>query len=150
MRTKVIGIERFFMIGLAMIFLISLAGLTPAAAQDTPTEDPSAVEEPTDSAVIVWREITGAAEGYLTEDSAGNVARVWFYSMGPEETLSGIAHVMLFTWDGTALVNKSDVLQFKIVDGNVVDIVGNYFVLSMDGVLFRISWDTQRVFPSAW
>lgn len=132
--------KKLFLMTVLMCLVIAF---TPAAwAQD---EAPAA-----DPAVALMRAVTGTAEGYRTEDEAGNPARVWFYRMGEDGSLKGIAHVIRYSWEDSSEVIRSDVMQFRIADANIIDIEGNYFILSFDGVIFRIGWETQQLTPAEW
>lgn len=148
---------RGWMALLACILAIAIVGLSSAItrAQETDPTDPPPADQ-ADPADTLYEILTQADDGYYAESAAGNLVRVWFAAgvggpvPAPAIGPGGVVYIWTYEWDGPSAILRADTAQFRILDGNVIDIAGLYFVLSHDGVLFQIDWDAVRVYPGAW
>lgn len=119
----------------AMLFVAVFAA--PAAAVDLSDE--------------LYRIITQKPDGYWTDDEAGDPVRVEFISIDLDEKYGFARLEYKRVFDGELMTDKTRLLMFQIVDGNVIEIAGeHHFALSFDGMIFRIDFDTQRLIPAEW
>lgn len=100
----------------------------------------------------LFRIITQRPGGYVTDAEDGTPVKVRFHSMNRDERW-GFAELQYKpTAESEKVVTETRWLFFTITDGNVIEIAGgHYFVLSFDGMIFRITeFDTQRLIPADW
>lgn len=86
---------------------------------------------------------------FLTVDTTGAPVKCRFYGHDAEE-LTGVVTLAYVTWEDRSEVTRREMLFWRVVQGDVLDIEGNYFVMTSGGQLARISMDTQRVWPASW
>lgn len=130
----------------AITIWIALIGWSAADAFGDPSRTQAAAE--------LYQTLTAETD-WLTEDVAGNPARCRFLGTD-DEAFAGIVFVSYVDYeDGAWKITRTNALWWSI-SGDVLDIQGNYFVLSSMGQLYRIprpdglETARQTVRPGSW
>jgi hypothetical protein len=130
------------------IALIIWAALIAWAAADAfagPSLDAAAAQ--------LYSRLTTERE-WRTEDAGGNPAKCRFLGTD-DESYSGIVFVVYVGYEDSSEVVRTSMLWWTIA-GDVLDIQGNYFVLSHMGQLYRVpppqgeETVRQTVRPGSW
>lgn len=82
------------------------------------------------------------------DDSGAPVDCVFIAHEG--DGIDGIVFLSYTTWEDRAIVTRKEMLTWRVLEGDILDIENNYFVAAHTGRLFRIDLDTQTVWPASW
>lgn len=67
-----------------------------------------------------------------------------------EAARTGFLVLTYRSWEDSALIMKEPPPMRWVIDGDRIDVQGNYFVLGSSGQLHRVSPDAQTVWPASW
>jgi hypothetical protein len=96
-----------------------------------------------------YRELISQDAWRTTDPGTGAPVDCVFIGIS-EPDRSGFLVLTYRTWADSSMIVKEPPPMRWVVDGDRIDIQGNFFVLGLSGQLHRVVMDAQTVWPGSW